>query len=125
MQLPTPAGLAEWREAADTAADAVVASHVDGDHVLLLRRWRREGAPTVVLVHGIGMGQQYFGLLREELSKQLDVIAIDNLPSLVPREASTSFSAELTPLWDNLALRRGPWAAARATFAGAVRAGAR
>ena len=77
MQVPTPAGLAEWREAADTAADASVASHVDGDHVLLLRRWRREGAPTVLLVHGIGMGQQYFGLLRGALSVELDVIAVD------------------------------------------------
>lgn len=90
MQLPTPAGLAEWREAADTAADAVVTSHVDGDHVLLLRRWRREGAPVVVLVHGIGMGQQYFGLLREALSAELDVIAVD-LPgfgaSPEPRES--------------------------------------
>jgi saccharopine dehydrogenase (NAD+, L-lysine forming) len=46
----------------------------------------------------------------------LDVIAIDNLPSLVPREASASFSAELTPLWHDLAGRRGPWAAARARF---------
>lgn len=49
MQVPTSAGLAEWREAADTAADAVVASHVDGDRVPLLRGWRREGAPTVNL----------------------------------------------------------------------------
>ncbi|MET4099673.1 pimeloyl-ACP methyl ester carboxylesterase [Agrococcus sp. UYP10] len=77
MHVPTPAGLAEWREVADTAVDAAVASHVDGDHVLLLRRWRREGAPIVLLVHGIGMGQQYFGLLREALSAELDVIALD------------------------------------------------
>jgi saccharopine dehydrogenase (NAD+, L-lysine-forming) len=28
----------------------------------------------------------------------LDLIAIDNLPSLLPREASTAFSAQLTPL---------------------------
>lgn len=77
MHVPTPAGVAEWRAAADTADDAVVASHVDGDHVLLLRRWRREGAPVVLLVHGIGMGQQYFGLLREALSAELDVIALD------------------------------------------------
>ena len=35
--MPTPAGLAEWREVADTAVDAAVASHVEGDHVLLLR----------------------------------------------------------------------------------------
>ena len=28
----------------------------------------------------------------------LDLIAIDNLPSLLPAEASTAFSAQLTPL---------------------------
>lgn len=77
MHVPTPAGVAEWRAAADTADDAVVASHVDGDHVLLLRRFRRAGAPIVLLVHGIGMGQQYFGLLREALSEGLDVITLD------------------------------------------------
>jgi len=77
MQVPTPAGLAEWREAAASAADAVVTRHVDGDHVLVLRRWPRAGAPIVVLVHGVGMGQQYFSLLRHALSAELDVIAVD------------------------------------------------
>jgi len=50
----------------------------------------------------------------------LDIVAIDNLPSLLPREASEAFSAELTP---ELALLRagsgqdgGPWARARVMF---------
>ncbi|MGM1029515.1 MAG: alpha/beta fold hydrolase [Actinomycetota bacterium] len=77
MHVPTPDGVAEWRDAADAADDAVAMTHVDGDHVLLLRRWPRAGAPVVLLVHGIGMGQQYFGLLREALSAELDVIALD------------------------------------------------
>jgi saccharopine dehydrogenase (NAD+, L-lysine-forming) len=49
----------------------------------------------------------------------LDVIAIDNLPSLLPREASESFSAELSVLvveQADLAVRSGPWAAARASY---------
>jgi saccharopine dehydrogenase (NAD+, L-lysine forming) len=46
----------------------------------------------------------------------LDVIAIDNLPSLLPREASEGFSAELSPLILDLAGREGPWAAARAAY---------
>ena len=80
MHVPTPAGVAEWRAAADTADDAVVASHVDGDHVLLLRRFRREGAPIVLLVHGIGMGQQYFGLLREALSDVDGTLDLRSVP---------------------------------------------
>lgn len=46
----------------------------------------------------------------------LEVVAIDNLPSLLPREASESFSAELTPLMEELAERRGPWAASLEWF---------
>lgn len=46
----------------------------------------------------------------------LEVIAIDNLPSLLPRESSESFSAELTPLLPDLADRQGPWAAALEWF---------
>jgi saccharopine dehydrogenase (NAD+, L-lysine-forming) len=46
----------------------------------------------------------------------LEVIAIDNLPSLLPRESSDSFSAELTPLLPDLADRSGPWAASLAWF---------
>ncbi len=46
----------------------------------------------------------------------LDVIAIDNLPSLLPREASTAFSADLVPLVPGLAARRGPWREARSAY---------
>ena len=46
----------------------------------------------------------------------LEVIAIDNLPSLLPLESSVSFSAELTPLLPDLADRRGPWAASLEWF---------
>lgn len=46
----------------------------------------------------------------------LEVIAIDNLPSLLPRESSESFSAELTPLMPELAGREGPWGAALERF---------
>lgn len=77
MQTPSPAGIAEWRAAADGEEEAVAARHVEGEHVVVVRRWRREGAPVVVLVHGIGMGQQYFGLLRDALAQELDVVALD------------------------------------------------
>jgi len=61
-----------------------------------------------------------------EASPPLDVIAIDNLPSLLPREASEGFSADLTAqLWslaeatdDTLP---GPWAAAATAFEKALR----
>lgn len=49
----------------------------------------------------------------------LDVIAIDNLPSLLPREASTNFSHDLTPHLIDLAGPdglSGPWRAAAAAF---------
>lgn len=46
----------------------------------------------------------------------LDVIAIDNLPSLLPLEASVSFSADFTPLLIDLAARTGPFAAAVEVF---------
>ncbi len=46
----------------------------------------------------------------------LDVIAIDNLPSLLPLEASVSFSADFTRLLVDLAGRTGPFAAAQETF---------
>jgi saccharopine dehydrogenase (NAD+, L-lysine forming) len=51
----------------------------------------------------------------------LEVIAIDNLPSLLPRESSESFSAELTPLLEELAERTGPWAASLDWFRRHVR----
>jgi len=46
----------------------------------------------------------------------MDVIAIDNLPSLLPREASVSFSADFVPLLVDLAERTGAFAAAREAF---------
>ncbi len=49
----------------------------------------------------------------------LDVIAIDNLPSLLPKEASEGFSAELTPQLLTLAHPdhpSGPWLAAAAAY---------
>ena len=52
-------------------------------------------------------------------SGPLDVIAIDNLPSLLPREASEGFSADLTPHLMALAdpaSAGGPWSAAAAAF---------
>lgn len=51
----------------------------------------------------------------------VEVIAIDNLPSLLPRESSESFSAELTPLLPELADRSGPWAASLEWFRKHVR----
>ena len=53
----------------------------------------------------------------------LDVIAIDNLPSLLPREASEGFSADLTPHLLGLADGDGPtrpWVAARTAFDQAI-----
>lgn len=46
----------------------------------------------------------------------LDIIAIDNLPSLLPLESSVSFSAELAPLLADLSERKGPWAASLEWF---------
>lgn len=50
----------------------------------------------------------------------LDVIAVDNLPSLLPREASIAFSADLVPLVPELPGERGPWREARRSFEDAV-----
>lgn len=46
----------------------------------------------------------------------LSVIAIDNLPSLLPREASIDFSAQLVAQLPDLPGRQGAWAGARADF---------
>ena len=54
----------------------------------------------------------------------LEVIAIDNLPSLLPREASEGFSADLTPHLLGLAEEggpSGPWRAAGHAFDQAIR----
>lgn len=50
----------------------------------------------------------------------LDVMAIDNLPSLMPREASEDFAAQLLPHLTQLDdLSSGVWGRARATFGAA------
>jgi len=54
----------------------------------------------------------------DDEGRSLGVIAIDNLPSLLPREASTTFSADLTPHLLGLVedALGGPWQAAAAAF---------
>jgi saccharopine dehydrogenase (NAD+, L-lysine-forming) len=52
--------------------------------------------------------------------RPLDLIAIDNLPSLLPREASMTFSAELTPLLARLDEPAAPWRRAAQRFRQAV-----
>jgi saccharopine dehydrogenase (NAD+, L-lysine-forming) len=59
----------------------------------------------------------------ERGSPPLEVIAIDNLPSLLPREASEGFSADLTPYLLGLAEEGGPsgaWRAAARAFDEAI-----
>jgi saccharopine dehydrogenase (NAD+, L-lysine-forming) len=59
----------------------------------------------------------------EHSSAPLEVIAIDNLPSLLPREASEGFSADLTPHLLRLAEESGPsgpWRAAGRAFDEAI-----
>jgi saccharopine dehydrogenase (NAD+, L-lysine-forming) len=59
----------------------------------------------------------------EHRSAPLEVIAIDNLPSLLPREASEGFSADLTPCLRGLAEEggpSGPWRAAGRAFDQAI-----
>ena len=51
----------------------------------------------------------------------LDVIAIDNLPSLLPREASETFSADLLPVLLRLDPESGPWQRTLARFHQAVK----
>ncbi len=48
----------------------------------------------------------------------LDIMAIDNLPSLLPRESSEDFAKQLLPLLERLdeAEGAGPWTRARAEF---------
>jgi saccharopine dehydrogenase (NAD+, L-lysine-forming) len=41
--------------------------------------------------------------------RPLDIIAVDNLPSLLPREASVAFSADLLPHLKSLSSSAPPW----------------
>lgn len=55
--------------------------------------------------------------LRVHTDPPLDVTAIDNLPSLLPRESSEDYAAQLLPSLATLGdLDRGVWARARAEF---------
>lgn len=62
-------------------------------------------------------------------SLPLDIIAIDNLPSLLPRESSVAFSAELVPHLRELGTSAPPWRRCAQTFhsslSGALIAGPR
>ena len=64
-----------------------------------------------------------------DVGARLDLIAIDNLPSLLPVEASTAFSAELTPHLmtlpagdEPIAGGAAPWQRCLAAFCGACAA---
>lgn len=50
----------------------------------------------------------------------VDIIAIDNLPSLLPEEASVAFSAELTPQLALLGTDAAPWRRCLADFDAAI-----
>lgn len=56
-------------------------------------------------------------VLRVHRTPPLDIMAIDNLPSLLPRESSEDFAAQLLPhLTDLDRMDAGVWARARAVF---------
>jgi saccharopine dehydrogenase (NAD+, L-lysine-forming) len=68
--------------------------------------------------------RQLHGGTPEHGTGPLEVIAIDNLPSLLPREASEGFSADLVPHLLELADQggpSGPWRAAGLAFDQAIR----
>lgn len=54
-----------------------VVRFADGDHQLRVLRWERGLPHTAVLVHGIGMGQQYFGNLRDALDERVNVSVVE------------------------------------------------
>jgi saccharopine dehydrogenase (NAD+, L-lysine-forming) len=67
--------------------------------------------------------RQLHGGNPEHDTAPLEIIAIDNLPSLLPREASEGFSADLTPHLLGLAEEgepSGPWRAAGRAFDQAI-----
>lgn len=55
-----------------------------------------------------------------EGTQPLDLIAIDNLPSLLPREASLAFSAELAPQLQLLGTEDSPWRTSAKAFTDAI-----
>ena len=57
-------------------------------------------------------------VIRVHDAPPLDVMAIDNLPSMLPKESSEDFAAQLLPhLLELEALEAGVWGRAQATFA--------
>ncbi len=55
--------------------------------------------------------------LRVANAPPLDVMAIDNLPSMLPRESSQDYAAQLLPVLEQLdRIEAGPWGRARALF---------
>jgi saccharopine dehydrogenase (NAD+, L-lysine forming) len=54
-------------------------------------------------------------------ARPLDIIAIDNLPSLLPAEASTDFSAQLVPLLMTLGSGAPAWRRCERAFGRACR----
>lgn len=56
-------------------------------------------------------------MLRVADNPPLDVMAIDNLPSMLPRESSVDYAAQLLPSLRKLGdMDSQPWAGARSTF---------
>lgn len=55
-------------------------------------------------------------VLRVADSPVLDVMAIDNLPSMLPLESSEDYAAQLLPVLEGLDAFTGPWARAEALF---------
>lgn len=70
-------GRRSWRLENRGREGGIRSEHRFGEDVAVAWTWRGGHERTVVLVHGIGMGQQYFGLLRAELAASFDVVAID------------------------------------------------
>lgn len=64
-----------WRKSNGVVDEG--AQFTRGDHTVVVRQWEAGHGDTIVLVHGIGMGQQYFGLLRDALLLHANVVAVD------------------------------------------------
>ena len=64
-----------WRDANSVADEGV--HYRAGNHTVVVHHWDAGHEHTIVLVHGIGMGQQYFGLLRRALLRHSNVAAVD------------------------------------------------
>lgn len=73
----TRLGRRSWRVENRGRDGGIRSEHRFGEDIVVAWTWRAGHERTVVLVHGIGMGQQYFGLLRAELARTFDVVAID------------------------------------------------